>query len=95
MEPWNQKSQIAQEHGLLPADARQQIVDSSLCWPKGASDGRLKVSGRQIKKQTNKQKQKLRKPFLGKISHFLLPIAQARSQQTGIAELLCTSVQFQ
>ena len=24
MEPWNQKSQIAQEYGLLPADARQQ-----------------------------------------------------------------------
>ena len=26
MEPSNQKSQIAQEYGLLPADARQQIL---------------------------------------------------------------------
>ena len=25
MEPWNEKSQIAEEYGLLPADARQQI----------------------------------------------------------------------
>ena len=25
MEPLNEKSQIAQEYGLLPADARQQI----------------------------------------------------------------------
>ena len=24
MEPWNQKSQMDQEYGLLPADARQQ-----------------------------------------------------------------------
>jgi len=48
------------------------LVDTSLCWPKGASGGRLKVSGRQIKKQTNKQKQKLRKPFWGKIYHFFI-----------------------
>ena len=73
----------------------KQLVDTSLCWPKGASGGRLKVSGRQIKKQTNKQKQKLREPFWGKISYFFYRSAQARSQQTGIAELLCTSVQFQ
>ena len=26
MEPLNEKSQIAQEYGLLPADARQQIL---------------------------------------------------------------------
>ena len=26
MEPWNQKSQIAQEYGPLPADARQQLM---------------------------------------------------------------------
>ena len=25
MEPWNQKSQMDQEYGLLPADARQQL----------------------------------------------------------------------
>ena len=27
MEPLNEKSQIAQEYGLLPADARQQKAD--------------------------------------------------------------------
>jgi len=26
MEPWNEKSQIAQEYGLLPADAPQQLL---------------------------------------------------------------------
>lgn len=71
------------------------LKDTSLRWPKGASGGRLKVSGRQIKKQTKKQKQKMRKPFWGKIPHCFYRLAQARSQQTGIAELLCTSVQFQ
>ena len=30
MEPWNQKSQIAQEYGLLPADARQQLTRNQL-----------------------------------------------------------------
>ena len=30
MEPWNQKSQIAQEYGLLPADARLQLTRNQL-----------------------------------------------------------------
>ena len=30
MEPWNQKCQIAQEYGLLPADARQQLTRNQL-----------------------------------------------------------------
>jgi len=30
MEPWNEKSQIAQEYGLLPADARQQKISYSI-----------------------------------------------------------------
>ena len=30
MEPLNEKSQIAQEYGLLPADARQQLIKSQI-----------------------------------------------------------------
>ena len=44
MEPLNQKSQIAQEYGLLPADARQQL-HYNRPYAKMASDQHLPLSG--------------------------------------------------
>ena len=59
------------------------LVDTSLCWPKGASGGRLKVSGRQIKKQTNKQKQKIKEAILGENLLLFLPIGTSEITADG------------
>ena len=62
----------------------KQLVDTSLCWPKGASGGRLKVSGRQIKKQTNKQtRTKTEEAILGENLLLFLPIGTSEITADG------------
>ena len=59
------------------------LVDTSLCWPKGASGGRLKVSGRQIKKTNKQTKTKTEEAILGENLLLFLPIGTSEITADG------------